>query len=218
MGKIHWNDPVLADTLKYMAQMAQNGWFQKGAATINMQPDGFNVFLRGQAAFTPSIISDAFDWKDADNALGAQNVGAMLWPSIRPDAPFARKFSGVPGSEWGITKWSAHKKEAWEFLQFIISPEASSVWLSAGEQPLSTKFDAATSPFSNSPAFMQIQQIIRNPMVHTGVLTSSREADELSRGYQQVMEGQLTVAQWIDAMNKAQAESPLKNPNNPIWH
>ena len=216
MGKVRWNNPVLANTLKYMKQMSDNGWFEEGAATINMQPDGFNYFLREEAAFTPSIISDAFHWKAAGDAIGHENVGAMLPPSINPKAPFARKFSGVPGSEWGITPWSKHKKEAWAFISFICSADLANTWLqSGGMQPNTTKFDASINSYA--PAFLQIQNIIKNPMVHAGVLCSGRELDELSRGYQEVMQGQLTVDDWIKRLNAALDDSPLKKPNNPIW-
>ncbi|MGA2763894.1 MAG: extracellular solute-binding protein [Spirochaetia bacterium] len=216
MGKLRWDNPVLANTLKYMAQMSEKGWFEEGAATINMQPDGFNYFLREEAAFTPSIISDAFHWKAAGDAIGHENVGAMLAPSINPKAPFARKFSGVPGSEWGITPWSQHKKEAWEFIKFICSADLANLWLQmGGMQPNTTKFDSSKNAYA--PAFLQIQTIIKNPMVHTGVLCSGRELDELSRGYQEVMQGQLTVDDWIKRLNAALDDSPLKKADNPIW-
>jgi multiple sugar transport system substrate-binding protein len=216
MGKLRWSDPVLANALKYMADMSERGWFQEGAATINMQPDGFDFFLREEAAFTPSIISDAFHWKAAGDAIGHENVGAMLAPSVNPKAPFARKFSGVPGSSWGITPWSKHPEEAWKFIVFFCSAELANTWLQmGGMQPNTTQFDASIN--AHAPAFLQIQQIIKNPMVHTGVLNSGRELDELSRGYQEVMQGQLSVADWIKRLNMALDESSLKKPDNPIW-
>lgn len=216
MGKIRWSDPVLVNTLKYMKKMSDDGWFQEGAATINMQPDGFDFFLREEAAFTPSIISDAFHWKAAGDAIGHEKVGAMLPPSINPKAPFARKFSGAPGSSWGITKWSKHPDEAWKFITFFCSADLANLWLEmGGMQPNTTQFDASVNAYA--PAFLQIQKIIKTPMPHTGVLNSGRELDELSRGYQEVMQGQLTVDDWIKRLNKALDESPLKNPNNPIW-
>jgi ABC-type glycerol-3-phosphate transport system substrate-binding protein len=216
MGNYRWSDPALANTLKYMADMSARGWFEEGAATINMQPDGFNFFLREEAAFTPSIISDAFHWKAAGDAIGHENVGAMLAPSVNPKAPFARKFSGVPGSSWGITPWSKHPDEAWKFIVFFCSADLANTWLQmGGMQPNTTQFDAKINAYA--PAFMQIQEIIKNPMVHTGVLNSGRELDELSRGYQEVMQGQLSVADWIKRLNTALDESPLKKPDNPIW-
>jgi ABC-type glycerol-3-phosphate transport system substrate-binding protein len=216
MGKIRWSDPVLANTLKSMAEMSDRGWFQEGAATINMQPDGFDFFLREEAAFTPSIISDAFHWKAAGDAIGHENVGAMLAPSINPKAPFARKFSGAPGSSWGITPWSKHPDQAWQFIVYFCSAPLANLWLQmGGMQPNTTQFDASINAYA--PAFMQIQQIIKNPMVHTGVLNSGRELDELSRGYQEVMQGQLSVQDWIKRLNTALDESPLKKPDNPIW-
>jgi ABC-type glycerol-3-phosphate transport system substrate-binding protein len=216
MGKIRWSDPVLANTLKYMADMVEREWFQEGAATINMQPDGFDFFLREEAAFTPSIISDAFHWKAVGDAIGHEKVGAMLAPSINPDTPFARKFSGVPGSSWGITPWSEHKDEAWEFIKFFISADLANMWLEmGGMQPNTSEFDASVNAYA--PAFLQIQEIIKNPMVHAGVLNSGRELDELSRGYQEVMAGQLSVSDWIKRMNAALDESRLKKPDLEMW-
>ena len=82
-------------------------------------------------------------------------------------------------------------------------------------QPNTSQFDASINAYA--PGFLQIQEIIKNPMVHTGVLNSGRELDELSRGYQEVMQGQLKVDDWIRRLNRALDESPLKKPDNPIW-
>lgn len=209
-GKIPWTDPRLVNTLKGMADMGTKGWFQDGAAGMTMLPDGADVFSRGDAAFAGTIISDAVNWKVFGEALGDANLGAMRWPSIVADAPLAKKFSGVEGAIYGITTWSQHPDQAWEFIKFLTSKENADLFLKiGGSQPLNKNFDRTLVP--NSEAFNQIQQIISDPTLHSGVLLTGREADALSKGFAQVIQGEITVDQWTQSMQQALLASPEKN-------
>jgi multiple sugar transport system substrate-binding protein len=62
----------------------------------------------------------------------------------------------------------------------------------------------------SSPALAQILKIIAKPTLHVGVLLSSQETDALSRGWQQVALGEITVAEWTASMQAALEASPSK--------
>jgi multiple sugar transport system substrate-binding protein len=133
----------------------------------------------------------------------------MRWPVIEPDAPLAHKFSGVEGFVHGVTSWSQHPDEAFDYVAWLASADNANLFLTeAGGQPINTTFDASLIDYS--PSFTTIQEIIKDPTLHAGVLLSGKEADALSRGYQQIMLKQITVDQWVDQMQAALEQSPEK--------
>jgi len=208
-GKIPWTDPKMVNILKYMAQMADKGWFQKDAATTVYLPDAGDVFIRGDAAFTPGIVSDVYNWKFFGDKMGYSNVGVMRWPVINPRAPLAHKFSGVEGFVHGVTAWSQHPNEAFLYVAWLAGVENANLFLRiAGGQPINTRFDKT---LVKAPQFTAIQGIIQNATVHSGVLLSGREADALSRGFQQILQKQISVSDWVGQMQQALDASPGKN-------
>lgn len=86
-----------------------------------MLPDGADLFQSGNAAFAGTIISDAVNWAAFDKALGAENVGAMRWPTLVADAPLAGSFSGIE-YVFGVSSWSDKKDAAFRFVKFMAGP------------------------------------------------------------------------------------------------
>ena len=78
-----------------------------------------------------------------------------------------------------------------------------------GGQALHKGVDKSVLP--DSPALIQIQEIISKPTLHVGVLLSSQEADALARGWQEVALGQMTIDGWVEEMQKALEASPGKS-------
>jgi multiple sugar transport system substrate-binding protein len=185
-----------------MAQIPEQGWINENATSISMLPEGADLFQSGEAAFAGTIISDAVNWQVFGEALGAENLGVMRWPVIEEGAPLAEKFSGIEGSAYGITTWSDNPDEAWEFVSWLAGDENANLWVElANGVPLNTGVDE--SLFPDSPAYSEIQEIIQDPTLHAGVMLAGQEADALSRGWQQVALGQLTVDQWAEQMQQA---------------
>jgi len=210
-GELPWTDPILRGTLEKMAEMAQKGWFQADAATTVMLPEGSDYFISGKAAFVATIISDVYNWKVWGDAMGYDKIGVMRWPAINPDAPLVKKFSGVEGFVHGVTAWSQHPDEAFMFVAWLAGAENANLFLKeAGGQPINKTFDKGL--VTNSPAFTKIQDIILDSTMHSGIMGSGREMDALSRGFQQIMTGDITVDDWVAMMQKALEESPEKAP------
>lgn len=205
-GKIPWTDPRMLNGLKLFASMADKGWFQQGWQTIQGIPDALDLFSSGGAAFIGSIISDVANWKQYEEALGQEKVGVMLWPAVDPANPMMKKFSGFQGFQHGITKWSRHPKEAWEYIKFLASAEGGNLFLKhAGGQPINKKFDRSIA--GGSPNFAKIQQIIQNNLVQVVLLMSSREIDALARGWSQYGTGGITVEEWSKMLQDALDQS-----------
>ncbi|WP_308797534.1 ABC transporter substrate-binding protein [Agromyces silvae] len=208
-GELDWTDPKMVSVLEGLASITDAGWNNSNAPSITMLPDGADLFQSGQAAFAGTILSDAVNWQAFGEAIGPENLGAMLWPAIVPDAPRVKQFSGIEGSVYGVTTWSTKQEAAFEFVKWMAGAENGQLWAEiVNGQPLNTQVD--TSAFPDSPALQQIQEIIADPTLHVGVMLSGQETDALARGWQQVALGQLTVDDWAAQMQTALENSPGK--------
>lgn len=209
-GDMPWTDPKMISILEAMASIGERGWFNSSAPSISMLPDGADIFQSGNAAFASTIIADAVNWAAFGAALGDENVGAMRWPSIVPDAPLAKKFSGIESSVFGVSKWSTKQEAAFEFVKFVAGAENANLLTTiAGGISLNKNVDPNLLP--KSQALSQILEIIKSPTLHVGVLLSGQEADALARGWQEVTLGRLSVADWAARMQTALEASPSKS-------
>lgn len=209
-GKMPWTDPKMVNILKAMAEVGKRGWINANSPSISMLPDGADIFSSGNAAFASTIIADAVNWQAFGEALGDENVGAMRWPVLVPDAPLAKSFSGVESSVFGVTSWTEKKDAALKFVKFIAGTENGNLLTSLGGGiALNKNVDPALVP--KSQALSQIREIIKTPTLHVGVLLSGQEADALARGWQEVTLGRLSVDDWVARMQVALEESPGKS-------
>jgi ABC-type glycerol-3-phosphate transport system substrate-binding protein len=208
-GKMPWTNPKMVKVLQGLATVTSSGWTNTDAPSIAMLPDAANLFSSGKAAFAGTIISDAVNWQAFGTALGDENVGAMLWPTLVSNAPLANSFSGIEGSVYGVTAWSKNRAASFKFLEWLAGPVHASLWVKdVGGISLYRNVDKKALP--SSPALAQILKIIAKPTLHVGVLLSSQETDALSRGWQQVALGEITVAEWTASMQAALEASPSK--------
>lgn len=209
-GDMPWTDPKMVNILTAMAEIPTKGWSNSNAPSISMLPDATDIFASGNAGFAGTIIADAVNWKAFGEALGDENLGAMRWPAIVPDAPLAKSFSGVESSVFGVTSWTEKPEAAAEFVKFVAGVENGNLLTSLGGGiPLNSKVDSALFP--KSGALAQIREIIAKPTIHVGVLLSGQEVDALARGWQEVALGRLTVDEWVKRMQVALEDSPGKN-------
>ena len=209
-GKMPWTDPKMVSILQAMADIPTKGWSNGNAPSISMLPDGADIFASGNAAFAGTIIADAVNWAAFGAALGDENVGAMRWPAVEPDAPLAKSFSGTESAVFGVTTWTDKTEAAQQFVKFVAGVENGNLLTSLGGGiPLNSKVDPALFP--KSGALEQIREIIKKPTIHVGVLLSGQETDALGRGWQEVALGRLSVEDWVARMQVALEESPGKN-------
>ncbi|MDW6022925.1 ABC transporter substrate-binding protein [Mesorhizobium sp. BAC0120] len=208
-GDMPWTDPKMKSILEAMASIGKRGWINSNSPSISMLPDGADIFSSGKAAFASTIIADAVNWQAFGAALGDENVGAMRWPVLVPDAPLANSFSGVESSVFGVTSWSTKQEAGLKFVKFIAGKKNGDLLISVGGGiPLNKNVD--TTLFPKSEALAQIREIIKKPTLHVGVLLSGQEADALARGWQEVTLGRISVDDWVARMQVALEESPGK--------
>ena len=109
------DDKGLLDSLEYYQSLYKKGYMNKDAATSG---DSWNRFLQGKAAMAPQVSSVV---TDAENALGAENVGAILPPDFAADAKIKDSTIGGPGQCLVVSKNSKHPEMAVKFLSFLNS-------------------------------------------------------------------------------------------------
>lgn len=111
------DDQALIDTLKLYNEIWEKGYMNEDAATSG---DSWNKFLQGSVALFPSVPTFL---KDAQDALGEENVGAILPPNFSTDSVIQDSLIGGPGQSLVVSKNSKNPELAVKFLSFINSKE-----------------------------------------------------------------------------------------------
>jgi raffinose/stachyose/melibiose transport system substrate-binding protein len=115
-GKANFaDDQALLSTLKLYNEIWAKGYMNQDAATSG---DSFSKFLQGKVAIFPSVNTFI---KDAQDALGADNVGAILPPEISDSAKIKNSLIGGPGQSLVVSKNSKNPEAAVKFLSFLNS-------------------------------------------------------------------------------------------------
>jgi raffinose/stachyose/melibiose transport system substrate-binding protein len=115
-GKANFaDDQALLSTLELYNQIWAKGYMNQDAATSG---DSFNKFLQGQVAVFPSVSTFI---KDAQDALGEENVGAILPPNFSESSKIKDSLVGGPGQSLVVAKNSKNLEETVKFLSFLNS-------------------------------------------------------------------------------------------------
>ena len=111
------DDQALMKTLQAYQELYSKGYLNQDAAT---SADSQNKFYAGQVALFPN---GSFGVKDAQDALGVENVGAILPPEISADAKITNSLIGGPGQSLVVAKNSQHPDIAVKLLSFLNSKD-----------------------------------------------------------------------------------------------
>lgn len=111
------DDQALLTALQAYQDLYTKGYLNQDAAT---SADSWNKFLAGEVAIIPN---GSFGVKDAQDALGVENVGAMLPPDISADAKIKDSLIGGPGQSMVVSKNSKNPEMMVKLLSFLNSKE-----------------------------------------------------------------------------------------------
>jgi len=115
-GKANFaDDQALLAALNAYHDIWAKGYMNQDAATSS---DSWNKFLQGKVAMVPRVNSFV---KDAQNALGEENVGAIIPPDISATAKIKNGTIGGPGQVMVIAKNSKYPDTAVKFMSFLNS-------------------------------------------------------------------------------------------------
>ncbi len=110
------DDQALLKTLDLYHQLWAKGYLNQDAAT---SADSQNKFFAGQVALFPN---GSFGVKDAQDALGVDNVGAILPPDM-PNAKITNSLIGGPGQSMVVSKNSKNPDMAVKLMSFLNSKD-----------------------------------------------------------------------------------------------
>jgi len=114
------DDKGLADMLAYCQSLYKAGFINKDAATSS---DSGARFYAGKAAMRSG---GTWDIKDAQAALGQDNVGVLALPSAPSPSPkINAKVVGGAGDCTAIASYTKHPAEAMKFLSFLNSKKVA---------------------------------------------------------------------------------------------
>ena len=200
-GEMKWNDPKIAAVLEKLKELNDKGCFQEGFMSTPLFPDAGEVFQRGDAAFFLGLISDVAHWKELGDMIGAENLGVMTCPVFK-EGPDAQKFPIGGAFAYGITKWSPHPKEAWDYIAFVANDEhANSFLKECGSFPANQNYDRA---LITDPTAKVIAKWISEGRGGRHLLDEmpTSVTETLQRECQRLLTGQTTVDGALAAMAK----------------
>jgi raffinose/stachyose/melibiose transport system substrate-binding protein len=111
------DDQALLTALDAYHQIWAKGYMNQDAATSS---DSWSKFLQGKVAMVPRVNSFV---KDAQDALGEENVGAIIPPDISDSAKIKNGTIGGPGQVMVVAKNSKYVDTAVKFMSFLNSKE-----------------------------------------------------------------------------------------------
>jgi len=111
------DDQALLTALRAYQELYSKGYMNQDAAT---SADSWNKFLAGEVAIIPN---GSFGVKDAQGALGEENVGAILPPNISDDAKIKDSLIGGPGQSMVVAKNSKNPEMIVKLLSFLNSKD-----------------------------------------------------------------------------------------------
>lgn len=201
----NWKDSSVTSGLQRINELRDAGCFTPDAASIPLFPDTVDSFSSGRAAMFLGLASNTINWSQfRGTPVGAgDNLGVFMPPLIQgiPQLDYG------PGGAYAITKWTKHPNEAWAYLHYWVSPNAqSSFFSSIGAFPVNRRASIKT----NDPVAMQINTW-RNEYPNTlGVEALERAMPNQTflRLYPLVYSGSMTIEQFEDAVQAAQAATP----------
>lgn len=197
-GKLAWTSPQVLAVLQSWVDANKAGWFPKGANSTAKFMDEYEGFMRGETANTIGLISDVAHWKQFDEMLGAENVGVFMMPA--PGGK-AAKIPASGGIGYAVNKKSPNVDLAVEFEKVLASPDVLQVFFAnAGAVTANTKMD--TSAVTSPDAKLIFGWLASDAVPTAHANANAAQLEELHRESQALLNGDVTVAQAADTLDK----------------
>ena len=218
-----------------LAQLGGKLYDDSGHAVFN-SPEGVAALEWWKNLFNSGLIAPGslgLTWSQLREDFATEKVAGMwggpfegtIAKQVKPDIQVAYptawcdKTCGYQwaGSGLAISAHSPHKKEAWEFIKFLLSDETSVYLTKAKSIPFATKAAINSLQTSDDPILKQIPAMLTGDPQHNLFLLPTPDFEKLHRAFlehfQQVLQGKeeakpaldQVVALWnqeIDAQKK----------------
>lgn len=198
-GELPWTDPKVRPIVDLFLEMNEKGWIQKGANSTAKFMDEYEKFMRSEAAHTVGLLSDIAHWKQFDDFLRSDNLGAFAFPT--PDAEVARlPFAG--GIGWGVAARTEHPELARDLVTILSDSERQAVFaLDTGALPANPDVDTSQLESPTLAAILEMMQERPAGMPHA--LMNPAVLEEWKRQSQLLVSGETDADAVIEAMEAA---------------
>lgn len=132
-----YSSPKYSDGWYKFRELIEKGYFNEDVNSTRYY-QAWERFLNGESA----MVSLMSGWtRKVIETLGEENVGIFPYFPVSGSGKFSKKFVGGAQDLW-ITPWSKHKKEAADFIKYLVSTERSkAMYQLAHAIPANTEFD-----------------------------------------------------------------------------
>lgn len=204
-GELAWSSPEITAILQAWVDTQDMGWYQRGANSTAKFMDEYEMFMRGDAAHTIGLLSDVAHWKQFDEFLGAETLGAFRHPApeMVGDEPMMPLAGGIG---YGVNAAGENVELATDLAAILADAGPIAAFVNdAGVVPANAAVD--TSELS-SPTLDDILAWLDGPtapMAHANV--TAEEVSEWHRQSQLLLNGDVTVEEAAARMDEVQAEA-----------
>jgi multiple sugar transport system substrate-binding protein len=112
------NRPASVEAVTFVRDQIIGKAAPRGAINYE-EPESLELFIQGRAVFHRNW---PYAWavaNDPEKSRVAQKIGVGALPAFKGHRPA----STLGGWQFGISRWSQHPDESWEFVKFMTSPE-----------------------------------------------------------------------------------------------
>jgi len=205
-----------------LASLGGRLYDENGHAVFN-SPEGVAALQWWKDLYTSGLLADGSlgsTWSQLREDFATEKIAGMwggpfegtIAKQIKPDIKVAYptawcdKTCGYQwsGSGLAISATSQHKKEAWEFIKFLLSDETSIYLTKAKSIPFATKAAIASLQGSDDPILSQIPQMLTGDPAHNLFLLPTPDFEKLHRAFleafQQVLQGKREPKEALDSV------------------
>lgn len=198
-GELPWTDPKVRAIVDLWIAENEAGWFQQGANSTAKFMDEYEAFMRGEAAHTVGLLSDVAHWKQFDEFLGAENLGAFAFPT--PGTEVAKlPFAG--GIGWGVAASTDQPDLAMDLAIIMADAERQAIFaVDTGALPANNAVDTSALSSPTLTGILALMQSAPAGMPHA--MLNPAVLEEWKRQSQLLLNGETTADAVIEAMEAA---------------
>jgi raffinose/stachyose/melibiose transport system substrate-binding protein len=198
-----WDTPEQVQAIDdFFVKLRDAGCFSDDVNALTYD-DGNSLFFSGQALLHPT---GSWLLTDIEQNMPDFEIAFVPFPAV--DGGQGRFWNSGLGSNWVIASSSAHQAEAGQLLDFLISPEAATIWAEEGNTALPVTLD--TSALDVSPLFGTVAGVLNSASAgeialgyNIDVLVPAAFNEVMQSGFQSILAGDKTPEEQAADMQAA---------------
>ncbi len=195
------DDQALLTALRAYQEIWSKGYINQDAATSS---DSWQKFLQGKVVMSPRVNSFV---KDAQDALGVENVGVIIPPNISDSAVIKDATIGGPGQALVLAKNSKYPDTALKFMSFMNS-KAEVLELNKFQTKVPVRTDVTPEDLGLEPGSVaeKINGWASNYVFWVDNSLSANVVNEFNKQLPLVLTGKMTPEELVASLDKVKGQ------------